>query len=145
MRSALISFFCVVTVSAAYYDNLNSRTIHVLRLRPTIPSNTNQPFIIVRPDLQDIPGYYDSSRTDKNGVDNSDSYGSSVIDQSIRCTLPLEQGRCRGYFIRYGFDGYTGRCVSFTYGGCGGNSNNFESLKECQQACLAYTPMPLLP
>jgi Kunitz/Bovine pancreatic trypsin inhibitor domain len=26
-------------------------------------------------------------------------------------------------------------CVAFVYGGCGGNSNNFVSLADCQAAC----------
>ncbi|KIH67363.1 Kunitz/Bovine pancreatic trypsin inhibitor domain protein, partial [Ancylostoma duodenale] len=59
------------------------------------------------------------------------------------CTLPLDSGPCYGRHQRYGFDPNIGRCVKFTYGGCQGNENNFETKEECQMTCLANTPMPI--
>ena len=58
----------------------------------------------------------------------------SVVHENP-CGEPITPGRCRGYFPRYGFDQSTGQCKSFIYGGCGGNSNNFETLEECKAAC----------
>mmetsp|Transcript_31142 Transcript_31142/g.50028 ORF Transcript_31142/g.50028 Transcript_31142/m.50028 type:complete len:174 (+) Transcript_31142:38-559(+) len=49
------------------------------------------------------------------------------------CSLAAETGACRGAFPRYYFDG--SQCSQFTYGGCGGNANNFESLEDCQNLC----------
>jgi hypothetical protein len=51
------------------------------------------------------------------------------------CTLPLETGPCRASMPAFGFDTETGGCVGFTYGGCQGNDNRFESLEACQGIC----------
>ncbi|GFY63482.1 papilin [Trichonephila inaurata madagascariensis] len=52
------------------------------------------------------------------------------------CRLPSKQGPCRGHFPRYFFDHTKGKCEEFIYGGCEGNPNNFETVTECEQACL---------
>lgn len=57
--------------------------------------------------------------------------------QTCICPLPPQTGHCRGYFPRYHFDEASGQCEKFIYGGCGGNENNFKTLKECQQTCGA--------
>lgn len=41
----------------------------------------------------------------------------------------------RAAFLRYFFNVSTGRCEQFTYGGCCGNENNFETIEECKQVC----------
>ncbi|VDL96854.1 unnamed protein product [Schistocephalus solidus] len=61
--------------------------------------------------------------------------GSAGPDSHNLCKLPLETGPCQAYIRRYGFNPQTGRCQLFTYGGCGGNANNFESEQECTTRC----------
>ena len=39
------------------------------------------------------------------------------------CQQPLVTGPCRGAIPKWGSK--DGECVQFTYGGCGGNDNNF--------------------
>ncbi|KAL5106906.1 Kunitz-type U15-theraphotoxin-Hs1g [Taenia crassiceps] len=51
------------------------------------------------------------------------------------CSLPIETGLCLAHFEKWGFDSTKGRCVRFTYGGCGGNRNRFDTRKECRKAC----------
>ncbi|XP_031770327.2 trypsin inhibitor-like [Galleria mellonella] len=55
-------------------------------------------------------------------------------DTSI-CHLPLRTGSCPGVLKRYGYDVAVHDCVEFTYGGCDGNANNFDTYNECIVAC----------
>lgn len=52
-----------------------------------------------------------------------------------QCTLPAEQGTCKGNFERWAYNSETLRCEPFTWGGCGGNTNRFESESACKQRC----------
>lgn len=51
------------------------------------------------------------------------------------CFLPRLVGPCKAAKARYFYSADIGECVRFTYGGCGGNSNNFETKAECESAC----------
>ncbi|KAK6733516.1 hypothetical protein RB195_017333 [Necator americanus] len=59
-----------------------------------------------------------------------------LVCRPTACGLPIETGMCFASLRRYAFDDTRGRCVSFIYGGCGGNENNFETLEDCEYACL---------
>ncbi|EYC10374.1 hypothetical protein Y032_0056g2712 [Ancylostoma ceylanicum] len=63
--------------------------------------------------------------------------------KSNPCMMPIVQGKCRALIKRYAFDAKKGKCVKFSYGGCGGNENNFETMAECKKRCKANTPMPI--
>ncbi|XP_076299852.1 PI-actitoxin-Aeq3a-like [Lasioglossum baleicum] len=52
-----------------------------------------------------------------------------------QCLLPLVRGPCRGMFKRYGYNPETHQCEEFTYGGCGGNQNNYMNRNDCRQFC----------
>uniref|UniRef100_A0A8D0H0G1 BPTI/Kunitz inhibitor domain-containing protein n=1 Tax=Sphenodon punctatus TaxID=8508 RepID=A0A8D0H0G1_SPHPU len=53
------------------------------------------------------------------------------------CSLPAEAGPCDAVFDRFFYNVRSGKCEQFVYGGCGGNSNNFETLEKCQRRCGA--------
>ncbi|CAD7683336.1 unnamed protein product [Nyctereutes procyonoides] len=57
------------------------------------------------------------------------------------CVLPAVQGRCQGQEARWAYSPLLQQCHPFVYGGCEGNSNNFESRASCEDAC----PVPRTP
>ncbi len=50
------------------------------------------------------------------------------------CAQPIEAGSCQADFSRYAFNG--NECVTFSFGGCEGNENNFITLEDCQEMCV---------
>lgn len=53
---------------------------------------------------------------------------------SERCQLKPDSGSCKAIFTKYYYDSRTGKCRSFSWGGCGGVVP-FDTLEECQAAC----------
>lgn len=44
---------------------------------------------------------------------------------------------CLGMFYRsYHYNKDTGECEHVTYAGCGRTANNFNTLKDCEEACV---------
>lgn len=52
------------------------------------------------------------------------------------CNEDVETGPCRQWQIRYYYNKRTHACESFTYGGCQGTGNRFESSAECESVCI---------
>lgn len=68
------------------------------------------------------------------------------VDPSVslppgQCSLPEASGPCEAAIPRWRFDEAADTCVQFTYGGCGGNTNNFTTRAACETAC-GGTPEP---
>ncbi|KAF7223327.1 collagen alpha-1(XXVIII) chain-like, partial [Nothobranchius furzeri] len=61
---------------------------------------------------------------------------SSFSDEG--CSQPLDPGPCREYVIRWYYDPQANACAQFWYGGCHGNTNNFETEFSCWSSCV-YT------
>lgn len=61
------------------------------------------------------------------------------------CTLPADPGPCDGDFPRWFHNYETGQCELFSWGGCGGNLNNFLTAQECADACLDRCALPAVP
>ncbi|XP_051561310.1 amyloid beta (A4) precursor protein a isoform X1 [Myxocyprinus asiaticus] len=58
------------------------------------------------------------------------------------CFASAETGPCQAMLPRWYFVREEGRCAPFTYGGCGGNRNNFESEEYCLSVCSSVLPTP---
>ncbi|CAI4222553.1 unnamed protein product [Auanema sp. JU1783] len=56
-------------------------------------------------------------------------------DPANFCLLQSDSGQCSESHKRFAFDKSTGLCTSFSYGGCQGNLNNFDSLQKCTEVC----------
>ncbi|XP_046704415.1 collagen alpha-1(VII) chain isoform X2 [Silurus meridionalis] len=52
------------------------------------------------------------------------------------CVLPLDEGGCSRYTLRWYFNSQEGECRPFIYSGCGGNANRYEHKEKCEQSCL---------
>ncbi|XP_032394953.1 carboxypeptidase inhibitor SmCI isoform X2 [Etheostoma spectabile] len=51
------------------------------------------------------------------------------------CEQAPETGPCDAYIPRYFYNSSSMSCQLFTYGGCRGNRNNFQTEKECMERC----------
>ncbi|CAG7823539.1 unnamed protein product [Allacma fusca] len=51
------------------------------------------------------------------------------------CSLPRSTGPCRASQPRYYWSVESNSCKKFTYGGCMGNNNRFETASECRKVC----------
>jgi Kunitz/Bovine pancreatic trypsin inhibitor domain len=56
------------------------------------------------------------------------------------CQLPRDSGPCDAAIRAYWHNPTSGVCEPFTYGGCQGNANRFETAIACQVACRGGTP-----
>ena len=52
-----------------------------------------------------------------------------------QCSQVKDEGICPGNVPRIYFDQAAGRCLLFSYGGCGGNTNNFLTEDSCIATC----------
>jgi hypothetical protein len=75
-----------------------------------------------------------SSGTGGSGAGGS---GGALPD---KCLLVQESGPCDAAIPAYFHNSETGTCEPFTYGGCEGNDNRFDTLEECQSACNGGDP-----
>ncbi|GFX46534.1 papilin [Trichonephila clavipes] len=67
------------------------------------------------------------------------SFPSEPPSDSI-CEQKKEVGPCKAAFPRYYYNKNTKKCEKFIYGGCKGNSNNFQTLEECEVTCERQPP-----
>uniref|UniRef100_A0A3P9NZX5 Collagen type VII alpha 1 chain n=1 Tax=Poecilia reticulata TaxID=8081 RepID=A0A3P9NZX5_POERE len=58
------------------------------------------------------------------------------IEPTDLCLLPMDEGSCQKYTLRWYFNSQVRACRPFIYSGCKGNDNRFLHLEECEQACL---------
>lgn len=65
--------------------------------------------------------------------------GDQIVDfesRDVICGLPSDGGTCRALFPKWYHDADAGECKEFTWGGCGGNDNQFTSMAKCEEFCL---------
>ncbi|XP_009473283.1 PREDICTED: carboxypeptidase inhibitor SmCI-like, partial [Nipponia nippon] len=50
-------------------------------------------------------------------------------------SLPLDEGDCQSYTLRWYYNQRVTECRPFVYSGCRGNLNRFDSKEECELRC----------
>ena len=85
------------------------------------------------------PSASDGSGDTGGSSDMTSTAGKSSVGLPT-CLQPIDPGSCRGADPRFAFDPATLACVPFTYGGCQGNDNRFETQAACEAACVASLP-----
>ncbi|XP_050307769.1 spondin-1 isoform X2 [Anthonomus grandis grandis] len=60
------------------------------------------------------------------------------LPSAAACGLPRDVGACKSNVDRWYYDVLKGRCEIFSYSGCEGNQNNFNTLELCQTVCTKY-------
>ena len=51
------------------------------------------------------------------------------------CAMSEDSGNCLAFQRKWRYNSLAGECVEFSYGGCGGNKNNFDSKEACDRFC----------
>ncbi|XP_043837168.1 eppin-like [Dromiciops gliroides] len=55
------------------------------------------------------------------------------------CKLPMEKGPCGMSLLHWWYNSTSQTCQQFTYGGCFGNNNNFQTQEICWGICKALS------
>lgn len=71
--------------------------------------------------------------TEPSDVEHTPANGTQFTKAD--CLLDEDAGECRVAERRYKYNRDEGICHAFTYGGCGGNGNNFRTAAECERSC----------
>ncbi|XP_053155536.1 collagen alpha-1(VII) chain isoform X2 [Hemicordylus capensis] len=56
-------------------------------------------------------------------------------EEAEPCTLPLDEGDCSRYTLRWYYNNKVSKCRPFIYSGCRGNRNRFSSKEDCELQC----------
>ena len=67
---------------------------------------------------------------------HADITQSATTEAPKSCSVDVDIGPCRASIQRFFFNARTRQCESFTFGGCGGNGNNYASRGDCELNCM---------
>ncbi|XP_027743371.1 kunitz-type protease inhibitor 1 isoform X1 [Empidonax traillii] len=63
----------------------------------------------------------------------------NVTHKQGHCVDLPDTGQCSESIPRWYYNPFSEKCDPFTYGGCGGNNNNFKEEEECMKSCSGIT------
>ncbi|XP_014478319.1 PREDICTED: uncharacterized protein LOC106746323 isoform X4 [Dinoponera quadriceps] len=85
----------------------------------------------------------DSPKTDM--VEETEVFITTKRTLPDRCLVKTEPGPCNHYVHKWTFNKAEGKCRMFSYGGCLGNENRFNSEAECLHYCIGGADHTLPP
>ncbi|CAG2108765.1 unnamed protein product [Medioppia subpectinata] len=113
------------------------------RASSPLPSSLPSPVTITteEPDLllkESIPadGPALNVSSDPLSAVNDDQKKANVTKED--CSLPEVKGMCRALIPKWYYKPSEKTCLEFSYGGCRGNKNNFETKEECISLCSDF-------
>ncbi|KAL8212555.1 UNVERIFIED_CONTAM: hypothetical protein K2H54_050648 [Gekko kuhli] len=59
----------------------------------------------------------------------------ALSEQVDICALPLDEGDCNNYTLKWYYNQRVAECRPFIYSGCRGNHNRFDSREACEHQC----------
>ncbi|GCC26888.1 hypothetical protein chiPu_0005308 [Chiloscyllium punctatum] len=95
--------------------------------------------ILISPGTQQMG--LEQQREIKRNINGENKHKELTYGHEI-CTYKADGGDCKAINKRYYFNIFTQKCEEFIYGGCGGNENNFETMKECLAKCKGKVLRP---
>uniref|UniRef100_A0A3Q3M2Q9 Collagen alpha-1(XXVIII) chain n=1 Tax=Mastacembelus armatus TaxID=205130 RepID=A0A3Q3M2Q9_9TELE len=106
---------------------------------PEVSSNVQEP-----PYRTDTPTFTGDFRRVHKVVSRTNEHSSIcefdtscfLLSPAERCSLTLDPGPCRDYVVKWYYDAIANSCAQFWFGGCLGNSNQFETEKSCRKTCV---------
>ncbi|KAK2902792.1 hypothetical protein Q8A67_007505 [Cirrhinus molitorella] len=109
-----------------------------------VPSTTYSDVLVEEEMEEEDAGQEETGDQQNSG--RRDTGVKSLIDRTDNpCHLNSDRGTiCGEYVERWYYNKAVGACLPFWYGGCDGNSNRFNSEKECLQICGKENPKVIL-
>ncbi|XP_055613416.1 papilin-like isoform X1 [Uranotaenia lowii] len=88
--------------------------------------------------------WYGGCEGNKNRFDTAEDckHICEAPEGNEKCHLPKITGPCTGYYPMWYYDSDRNQCSQFTYGGCLGNANRFETIDECKASCVVDDSQP---
>ncbi|NXY20585.1 CO7A1 protein, partial [Atrichornis clamosus] len=110
----------------------SAHTVPVLKLSHTEEEEGQDREIML--DNDDLE--YDSMDGEEEDYDEPvPALTSTVCPAAEPCRLPLDEGDCQRYTLRWYYNQRVTECRPFVYSGCRGNLNRFDSKEECELRC----------
>ncbi|XP_026317793.1 BPTI/Kunitz domain-containing protein-like [Hyposmocoma kahamanoa] len=130
----LILCLVLVNISVCSGEDDVTTTSQDYVYRPTATSRNGLKWIEYTPasplDLFKLAGHAISRRSE-----------SEIWNWDIWCQLQAIPGNCTKQIARYYYDSQLDQCQTFTYSGCGGNKNKFDSILNCERHCKGASYM----